>query len=261
MIESFFRSLEANRVDYLLISGQAAVLYGAAVFSEDIDLWVNPTEEHFSRFLLALRQNQASYYKLTPEPTLANVSRGHGFHFLLPGPGITYLDVMGRPPRVGEFPRAATRANQMDTEWGALPVISILDLVELKKTQRLADYPVISRLVLEYFRQFAETKTDELIDWAMLHLFTLESLVEFLRGPWLTEVRYTGRYCEQFESVRKEINSSCGLSEPLERELTHWMQRRMAEHQAEDREYWKPVIGELRRLRSDGKLMEEGKPV
>jgi len=261
MIASFFRSLEANRVEYLLISGQAAVLYGAAVFSEDIDLRINPSEESLSRVLLALRQNEARYYKHTPELTLANVSRGHGFHYLLPGQGGTYLDVMGTPPRVGEFPRAATRANQMDTEWGRLPVVSILDLIELKKTQRLEDYPVISRLVLEYCRRFAGTKTDELIDWAMMHLFTLESLVEFIRGPWLTDFRYTGRYNEQVESVRKEINLLRGLSESLERGLTNWMQLRMAEHQAQDREYWKPVIGELRCLRADRKLMEEGKPL
>ena len=37
MIASFFQSLETHRVAYLLISGQATVLYGAATFSEDID--------------------------------------------------------------------------------------------------------------------------------------------------------------------------------------------------------------------------------
>jgi hypothetical protein len=42
MIKNFFQSLEAGGVEYLLISGQATVLYGAATFSEDIDLWVNP---------------------------------------------------------------------------------------------------------------------------------------------------------------------------------------------------------------------------
>ena len=41
MIASFFQNLDARHVEYLLISGQATVLYGAATFSEDIDLWVN----------------------------------------------------------------------------------------------------------------------------------------------------------------------------------------------------------------------------
>ena len=41
MIVDFFQNLDARRLEYLLISGQATVLYGAATFSEDIDLWVN----------------------------------------------------------------------------------------------------------------------------------------------------------------------------------------------------------------------------
>src|SRR5690606_5914107 len=32
-----------QRVEWLLISGQATILYGAATFSEDVDLWVKPT--------------------------------------------------------------------------------------------------------------------------------------------------------------------------------------------------------------------------
>ena len=32
-------------------------------FSEDIDLWVNPTEENLSKFLAALRRCHARYYK------------------------------------------------------------------------------------------------------------------------------------------------------------------------------------------------------
>jgi hypothetical protein len=46
MIASFFQSLEEHGVAYLLISGQATVLYGAATFSEDIDLWLNPAAEN-----------------------------------------------------------------------------------------------------------------------------------------------------------------------------------------------------------------------
>ena len=61
MIANFFQSLNRNGVEYLLISGQATVLYGAATFSEDIDLWVNPTAENSDRFIATLRQNQAHY--------------------------------------------------------------------------------------------------------------------------------------------------------------------------------------------------------
>jgi hypothetical protein len=59
MIANFFQSLDRNQVEYLLISGQATVLYGAATFSEDIDLWLNPVEknrDHFSELQLADRR-------------------------------------------------------------------------------------------------------------------------------------------------------------------------------------------------------------
>ncbi len=46
MIANFFESLNHHPVEYLLISGQATVLYGAATFSEDIDLWLHPTEDN-----------------------------------------------------------------------------------------------------------------------------------------------------------------------------------------------------------------------
>ena len=54
MIEDFFQSLEAHRVSYLLIDGQAAILYGAAFFSEDIDLWVSPDQANLERLRLSL---------------------------------------------------------------------------------------------------------------------------------------------------------------------------------------------------------------
>jgi len=64
MIANFFQNLEHHGVEYLLISGQATVLYGAATFSEDIDLWVNPTETNRSRFLSALRDSEARYGRI-----------------------------------------------------------------------------------------------------------------------------------------------------------------------------------------------------
>jgi hypothetical protein len=143
------------RVEYLLISGQATILYGAATFSEDVDLWVLPTEENLERFVSALRSVAATHYKLTPPLTVENLERGHGFHFVLPGgpSGDVYLDVMGRPPRVGSFESAASIARVFDTDFGRVRTIGIQDLVELKKTQRPEDYPIIARLALAFLAE------------------------------------------------------------------------------------------------------------
>ena len=48
-MRSFFRNLEREAVRYLLISGQASILYGAATFSEDVDLWIEPAEANIGR--------------------------------------------------------------------------------------------------------------------------------------------------------------------------------------------------------------------
>ncbi len=59
MIENFFQNLDRCEVEYLLVSGQASVLYGAATFSEDIDLWINPSTQNRDRLLECLRRCRA----------------------------------------------------------------------------------------------------------------------------------------------------------------------------------------------------------
>ena len=39
-MRDLFRSFEKRRVDSLLRGGQAAILYGASQFTEDVDLWI-----------------------------------------------------------------------------------------------------------------------------------------------------------------------------------------------------------------------------
>ena len=107
MIESFFHGLEREPVHYLLISGQAAILYGGATFSEDIDLWIDPQADNLTRFMQLLRSQGARYHKLTPPMTLEHLRGGHGFHYVLPGgadaASEVFLDVLGLPPRVPSF--------------------------------------------------------------------------------------------------------------------------------------------------------------
>ena len=180
MIASFFQSLESQGVAYLLISGQATVLYGAATFSEDIDLWIEPSPNNVERFRAALHEVNARYYKLTPPLEARYLSQGHGFHFLLGGSSAeaAFIDVMGRPPPTRTFVAAQTDSRHFETEWGRLPTIGLRDLIELKKTQRLADYPIESALTLRLLEQSSRISS-EVLSWAVINLFTAESFFFF----------------------------------------------------------------------------------
>jgi len=262
MIESFFQSLERQKVDYLLISGQATVLYGAATFSEDVDLWVDPTLENRDRLVAALRSCGACHYKLTPSLTVEHLRRGHGFHFrLCPGtPDELFLDVMGAPPRVGGFQRTKESVRWMNTGWGRLPVVGLRDLVELKKTQRIEDYAIISRLALLWFAQPECRGQPQDFQWAWENVFTLTELQAFVE-QWPSALDHTPA---SVPSTVREFTQQFAAEPPpsagAEEAASCWLQSRMAPLQRADRDYWRPIIAELKRFRSQGLLVPEGRP-
>src|ERR1039458_3364008 len=259
MIANFFQSLDRHGVEYLLISGQATVLYGAATFSEDIDLWIQPTKENRDRFIATLQDCQARYYKLTPPLTVEHLQRGQGFHFLLPGgaAGEIYLDVMGNPPRAGAFASAAATARRMETEWGAIRTIGIQPLVELKKTQRLEDYPIISKLALAWFDQPECAQADADLLWAVKNIFTLPELAVF----FTEHPAAVGVAAQQFNREVGEFGrqwlAGGEAAELVERRVGELFQARIAELQLADRQYWRGIIRRLKELRGTGQLLAE----
>src|SRR5437588_2577287 len=263
MIANFFQSLSDRGVEYLLISGQATVLYGAATFSEDIDLWINPTSENRDRFTATLRDCRARFYKLTPQLTVENLSRGHGFHFVLSGgkePDV-FLDVMGSPPRVGSFGASLATARWMETEWGAIRTIGLQPLVELKKTQRLEDYPIISKLALAWFDQPECAKTPGDFRWALQNIFTLPELRIFFAEHAEAIDLSPDNLHPAVAALGRHLRSGEDASESVERQVNEWMQQRIADLQQADRRYWREGNAQLKTLRATGKLSAEGREV
>jgi hypothetical protein len=263
MIANFFQNLEARHVEYLLISGQATVLYGAATFSEDIDLWINPTGDNCRQLLAALRDSHARYYKLTPALTVEHLQRGHGFHFILPGDSESdaFLDVMGAPPRVGSFASTWASARLMDTEWGPLPTIGLRALVELKKTQRLEDYPIISKLAMTWFDQPESGQTPDELRWAIENIFTLPELRLFVEEHPAVLAALPPEAAPALQEFAQQIVAGLDESETSAAVVNAAMQQRMAELQYADRRYWRDIIAELKQLRTEGKLLVEGEKV
>jgi len=259
MTRNFFRQLKADKVRYLLISGQATVLYGASTFSEDLDIWLYPQHANVQRFIKALRTLRARYYKLTPPLTLSYLRKGHGFHFALPAEDGTdwYLDVMGVPPRSPAFNVAWRRSIRMETPWGMVPVVSVPDLVELKKTQRLEDYAVISRLVVAMMNRSRLRPSHRLARWAVQNIFSPALLTELIQQqPWVATI--AGRGMAGFRAFGLKIVKRKEPGRILERRIEREMMGRMTACQAADRQYWRLIIAELKNLRVRDRLMPEG---
>ena len=189
MIKKFFQDLNSEGVLYLLISGQAAVLYGAATFSEDIDIWVNPTPQDWNKLLKVIKKIKGRVYKLTPPLRMDLIRKGHGYHFQFQQSKKNlgwFLDVMGKVPRVDDFIRAFKKAVYYQTEWGKIPVVGIRDLVEIKKTRRLEDYPVISNLVkIEYSNLYPSISFQDW-EWILKNTFEIEDAIYYLSSSeWI----------------------------------------------------------------------------
>jgi hypothetical protein len=225
------RAFEASDLAYLLVGGQASIVYGAATFSEDVDVWIEPSRANLDRLLHALAGCGARVHKLTPPVELRHARRGHGFHFVVPGrPLPTYLDVMGRPPRVGSFRAASARCRRVDMPWGKVPLVSIRDLVELKKTRRLSDYEVISNLVLVRLGERPKPGP-ALLRWAARNSFRAED-----RRPLLARLGEAVTESQCRRDIATEI----------------------ARLQAKDVAHWRSRLAELRELRASRRLLAEG---
>ena len=65
-IRKVLSSMRKNGVAYLLMGGQACVVYGAAEFSRDIDLAISDTDENLRCLQLALDELQAENIAVPP---------------------------------------------------------------------------------------------------------------------------------------------------------------------------------------------------
>ncbi|MBI4655833.1 MAG: hypothetical protein HY746_03685 [Elusimicrobia bacterium] len=260
MIKKFFHSLNTAGARYLLISGQAAVVYGAATFSEDIDLWVDPDDQNWKKFRKVLSKTGARIYKLTPKLSWEFVLKGHGFHFVFPSGNMEpewYLDVMGVVPRAGGFKHAFKRKKIYRTAWGTLPVIGIRELVELKKTRRLSDYPVISELVkVEYEKLSRKIITRQDWQWILSSSFEAEDIISYLKNRRALKIAGQSNRSCLLLCIKAVKNPSSCSAHALDagKEIA----AEIESLRLKDKMYWQPVLDDLKYLSSKQLLLPKG---
>jgi len=245
-----------------LISGQATVLYGAATFSEDIDIWVEPKVENWNKFLNLINNIGAKIYKLTPPVSMELIKKGHGYHFQIPSkdknPPLWFLDIMGVVPRIGDFKCSFKDVKYQKTDWGKLPVMGIRDLVEIKKTRRLDDYTVISNLVrIEYESLSSRRINTNDWKWILTNSFEIEDLLYYLNSHNSAKSisAALSRACLSF-CIKTIVNQK--EKEKYIELASKEIALEIEDLRMQDRKYWEPVIDELKKMKEKNQLLALG---
>ena len=230
-------SIRRRQVRYLLMGGQACILYGAAEFSRDVDIALLADPENLARLESALDDLGAVPIAVPPFE-IDYLHRGHAIHFRCRAPGVEGLrvDVMSVMRGIALFPELWERRTSFTVGDEAFDVMSLPDLVQAKKTQRDKDWPMIRRLVeANYFANRAAPGPEQVAFW----------LAELRSSPLVLELA-ASHPTAAAQSPRPVVKAAVrGDVVAIERELA--MEQAAAVEA--DREYWVPLRRELESLR------------
>ena len=234
-------TIQKHDVRFLLMGGQACVLYGAAEFSRDLDIHLLASSGNLGRLNEALAELKANVIAVPPfeERYLA---RGHAVHFRCNHPDTAQmrLDVMSKMRGVDDFDEVWDRRTTYTTDQIEVSLLSLPDLVTAKKTQRDKDWPMIRRLVEANYDVFYTEPTPQRIGFWLKELRTPELLIEAV-----------ARFPDQaHEAARERPALTPALAGDLER-VQKVMDEEMEHEREADRAYWAPLRQELERLRRE----------
>lgn len=121
-------ALNAHKVDYLVVGGHAAIAYGNARFTGDIDIWIRRSKENSIAVFSALAEFGAPLEGLRPEDFNANPTDYFQFG-VIPD----RIDILQGIEGV-EFDDAWSRRVEMTVEDGlTAPYLSLEDLLHNKE--------------------------------------------------------------------------------------------------------------------------------
>ena len=240
-------TLTSHDVKVLLMGGQACIHYGAAEFSRDTDLAFHAHGDNFTLLTEALRELHAARIAMPPFER-KHLLRGHAVHFRCYHPDAFRMrvDIMSVMRGADSFPELWNRRNTITIAPGlTIDVMALRDLVQVKKTQRDKDWPMIRRLI-EADYVGTEHPTEERIRWWLLESRTPEMLLLLSRRhAELVSGLLSERPLLEYANAGDKSTLTVALDEEQHRE------------RETDRAYWKPLIDELESLRHAGYPVEE----
>ena len=224
------------------MGGQACVFYGAAQVSKDIDLVLLASAENFRNLERALRDLDAR--RIAVPPFSSDVlARGHAVHFRCFAEPVAELriDVMTKMRGVEDFPLLWERRTVLSAHSGEeFNLLSVLDLVQAKKTQRSKDWPIIELLVAIHYRENVNAPREDWIYFWLKEARTPELIIELV-----------DRFPTQTAQVRNERPLLAFATPPEVDALREALDAEVRAEQTADRAYWAPLKAELEEYRRE----------
>jgi hypothetical protein len=224
------------------MGGQACVLYGGSEFSRDTDIALLPEQGNLNNLDMALLELKAENIAV-PQLSLEYLLKGHAVHFRCKHPEAMNMrvDIMSVLHNASSFVTLWERRTTMELNDGLIvDVISLPDLVAIKKTQRDKDWSHIRRLIEANYVENRGKSTPEQVRFWLSEARTPEILrVLASENPVLIkELKKKRPLLELFPGCTEE---------ELLRELT----KEEIKGRDSDKSYWKPLIEELEEIRRD----------
>lgn len=232
--------MQMHHVRALLMGGQACVFYGAAQFHRDTDLVILAEQENFARLKRALEELQAEPIAVPP-CEISFLERGFALHFRCQHPEapLMRVDIMSKMRGVDDFARLWDRRTTIEIASGIrCDILSLPDLVQAKKTQRDKDWPMIRRLVEVHYFDFKNEASPDQIRFWLAELRTPQLLIEV--------ARLHPHACQNWVAHRPLL-SLAALGDP--ERLAQAMHAEEWREREQDRQYWAPLLAELKILR------------
>lgn len=133
-LEQIIDVLRKHGVEFMVVGGQAEVIFGSPRVTYDTDLCYRRTADNLKRLAAALREIKPSLRGAPPDLpfTLDERALALGLNFTFTTP-LGDLDLLGELEPLGGYDKLAPRAEQWSVGGTELLVISLDDLITIKQ--------------------------------------------------------------------------------------------------------------------------------
>jgi hypothetical protein len=225
------------------MGGQACVFYGAAEFSRDVDLLVLVDSDNLARLRTALDELEAHPIAV-PDLKEEFLRAGLAVHFRCRRPDVDGLriDVMSVLRGAASFDDLWRRRTTIEVAGETIDSMALEDLVQVKKTQRDKDWPMIRRLVEQnYFANVKAPSFQQVQFW-----------LRELRSPGLLIAACKNWPEESYRIATDRPATAAALAENLDKIEECLALEEKREREA-DRAYGRPLREQLETLRMEAR--------